>query len=66
MKRQTALQRITWFYIENPDEELSIPDIEVKFGLKKQTAQDAVAKLISGGKFERVDVVRRREKGIAR
>ena len=58
--------RLAAFFVDQPDEELSIADIPVKFGCSSWTAHDAVRRLCAERKLESVRIVRCRTKGIAR
>lgn len=63
---RSVIARIRMFYRDRPDEELSIPQIAVKFGCKIKTVHKALQELKAEGEIESVHVVRRRSNGIAR
>jgi hypothetical protein len=58
--------RITAFFRDNPDEELTYPIIAAKFGCSVPSARFAVKQLVKERTIESLHVVRLRVKGIAK
>lgn len=48
--------KIVFFFIRNPDEELSIQDAEAKFNVSYSTAQRALTRLVTNGWLLRRDL----------
>lgn len=63
--RELYSGRIRKFFADNPDEELTYDDFKVKFELTDLAARTVVGRLAhQEGFLERVDVVRRRDRGM--
>lgn len=59
-----AKETLRRYFQANPDEELTWPDMLVKFERCRKTLTLALAELIEEGELESVHVIRLREKGM--
>lgn len=59
-------ERVRRFYADNPDEELTWPELREKFGCSRHTARWVVRALIEDGFLESERLVRRRALAIAK
>jgi hypothetical protein len=53
-------QRISDYFKDNPDEELTYADVQTKFSARPRTVERAVQVLCEDGVLERVHVVRKK------
>lgn len=60
-----AVDRISKFFRDNPDEELTPQQVMEKFSISDATDSKCMQELEACGQIERVFVVRNRSKGIA-
>lgn len=58
--------RLTKFFADNPDEELTMQKIADKYDVGIERVRDVVVELCQTGQLEHVRVVRARQKGIAK
>lgn len=65
-RKTNLLPRIRKFFVDNPDEELTLPMLREKFGVSANAIAEALKRLKKEGQIESVHVVRLRAKGIAR
>jgi len=61
----SSTSKVEAFFLENPEEELSLADIMNKLGVNRKALEFALKRLKDEGLIESVHVVRLRSKGIA-
>jgi biotin operon repressor len=66
LREDALVARLTEFYTDNPDEELTYALIREKFGMSRGVVEKAIATLRRVGFLESVHVIRRVEKGARR
>jgi hypothetical protein len=64
MRENSVVGRLKRFYEDNPEEELTFPDICAKFSCSYGAAAEAVKQLRHLGFLESVSVIRTRKKGM--
>lgn len=64
--RNSVQDRLSQFFADNPDEELSYDDITAKFNCSRGTAEQAVSRLKADRLLESVHVIRLRTKGMSK
>ena len=65
IQETSVVGRLRRFFLDNPDEELRIVDIQSKLDCSQDSARFAIATLRKMKMLESVHVVRMRSKGIA-